>query len=87
VPEFGRDSIVNSVYMGDFDTASADNSFFYVAWGDNRDDLAGGQGRKDPNVFFDKVPIGSDTNNVPEPAPLWLLALGLLALGRRWLRH
>jgi len=35
-PEFGRDPVVNAVYMGDYDTAVADNSNFYVTWGDNR---------------------------------------------------
>jgi hypothetical protein len=32
----GQDPVVNSVYMGDYDQAVADNNFFYVTWGDNR---------------------------------------------------
>lgn len=32
----GQDPVVNSVYMGDYDQAAADNNFFYVTWGDNR---------------------------------------------------
>jgi hypothetical protein len=35
-PEFGRDPLIVSTYMGDYDQAVADNSFFYVVWGDNR---------------------------------------------------
>ena len=32
----GQDPSVNSVFMGDYDMAAADNSTFYVTWGDNR---------------------------------------------------
>lgn len=35
----GQDPVVNSVYMGDYDYAIADNSNFFVVWGDNRDSL------------------------------------------------
>src|SRR5262249_47951772 len=52
LPEFGRDSVVNTVYMGDYNTAYATPGFFHVSWSDNRDDLAGGAGRKDPNVYY-----------------------------------
>jgi hypothetical protein len=31
----GQDPVVNTVYMGDYDTMVADNSFFYTTWGDN----------------------------------------------------
>jgi hypothetical protein len=34
---FGQDGVVNSSYMGDYDTADADNGNFYYTWGDNRD--------------------------------------------------
>lgn len=34
--EHGHDSVVNSVYMGDYDQAVADNTGFYLTWGDNR---------------------------------------------------
>jgi hypothetical protein len=35
-PVFGQDPVVNSVYMGDYDTTRADNNFFYNQWEDNR---------------------------------------------------
>ena len=58
LPEFGRDSLVNSVYMGDYNTAFATAGAFHAVWSDNRDDLAGGAGRKDPQVYYDKIPLG-----------------------------
>jgi Secretion system C-terminal sorting domain len=58
LPEFGRDNVVNSVYMSDYTHASATNSDFHVIWSDNRDDLSGGAPRKDPNVYYEKIPIG-----------------------------
>ncbi len=58
LPEFGRDSVVNSVYMGDYNTAYATAGAFHVSWSDNRDDLPGGAGRKDPNVYYQKVALG-----------------------------
>jgi hypothetical protein len=58
LPEFGRDAVVNSVYMGDYQHAVATNDAFHVTWADNRDDLAGGAPRKDPNVYYEKIPIG-----------------------------
>ena len=36
LPEFGRDSVVNAVYMGDRHTAVATSDAFHVAWADNR---------------------------------------------------
>lgn len=85
LPEFGRDSVVNPTYMGDYDIAQADNSFFYVAWGDNRVNLAGSTFLRDPNVFFDAIALGPLVT-VPEPASLLLFALGLgcHALRRRF---
>ena len=58
LPEFGRDSLVNSVYMGDYNGAAATPGAFHVVWSDNRDDLPGGAPRKDPNVYYDKIPLG-----------------------------
>jgi hypothetical protein len=45
--------------MGDYDTAVATPGFFHVSWSDNRFDLSGGAPRKDPNVFYKKIPLGS----------------------------
>lgn len=65
LPEFGRDIVVNSVYMGDYNTAFAtSNGIFHVAWADNRDDFPGGAPRKDPNVYYDQVVLGS--TGIPE---------------------
>jgi hypothetical protein len=52
LPEFGRDSVVNSVYMGDYQQAFATAAAFHIAWADNRDDLPGGAPRKDPNYVL-----------------------------------
>ncbi len=66
LPEFGRDSVVNSVYMGDYNTAFATPGFFHAVWSDNRDDLPGGAGRKDPNVYYERIPLGlAVTTTVP----------------------
>lgn len=58
LPEFGRDSLINAVYMGDYDTAVATPGAFHVVWSDNRSPLAGGGDRMDPNVFYKKIPLG-----------------------------
>jgi hypothetical protein len=58
LPEFGRDSIVNSVYMGDYNTAYALPSGFYVSWSDNRFDLPGSSTQKEPDVFFKQINVG-----------------------------
>ena len=55
-PEFGRDATLNSTYMGDYNHASAAPGEFHVLWSDNRDDLAGGAPRKDPNVYYESIP-------------------------------
>jgi len=66
LPEFGRDTSVNTVYMSDYDTAVATPGAFHVVWSDNRSDLAGGSGRKDPNVFYEKISLGlAVTTTVP----------------------
>ncbi len=58
LPEFGRDAVVNSVYMGDYNTAAARDGAFVVSWSDNRSDLPGGSPRKDPNVYTQVIPLG-----------------------------
>jgi hypothetical protein len=65
-PEFGRDSPVNTVYMGDYDQAAATNDAFHVVWSDSRSahPLAGGSPRMDPNIYYDKI-----TFTAP-PAPM-----------------
>ncbi len=55
LPEFGRDNLINLVYMGDYDMAVATPGAFHVVWSDNRDDLPGGAGRKDPNVYYKRI--------------------------------
>jgi len=66
LPEFGRDSVVNATYMGDYNTASATGGAFHVTWSDNRDDLPGGDVRKDPNVYYAKIDLGLHvTTTVP----------------------
>jgi hypothetical protein len=58
LPEFGRDSPVNTVYMGDYDHAVATPTGFHVVWSDCRDNLPGGAPRKDPNVYYEFIPVG-----------------------------
>jgi hypothetical protein len=55
---YGVDSVVNSVYMGDYDQLAADNNFFYTTWGDNRDNSTASPGRKNANVRFARFPMG-----------------------------
>jgi hypothetical protein len=55
LPEFGRDAVVNSTYMGDYDQAVATSGAFHVTWSDSRSDLPGGAPRKDPNVFYKTI--------------------------------
>jgi hypothetical protein len=52
-PVFGVDFVVNSSYMGDYDTASADNTNFYFTWGDNRLQTTGGV--FNPDVRFSRL--------------------------------
>ena len=58
LPEFGRDNVVNSVYMGDYNHATATPTGFHVVWSDNRNDLSGGGSRKDPNCYYEFIQIG-----------------------------
>jgi hypothetical protein len=59
LPEFGRDNVVNPNYMGDYNHVAATTGAFHVVWSDNRENhpLPGGAPRKDPNVYYRKVPI------------------------------
>jgi hypothetical protein len=66
-PEFGRDPVLISTYMGDYDQAQADNNFFYVAWGDNRDDSIAAPTRKNANIRFAKIPTGTTPPTVSCP--------------------
>lgn len=56
-PEFSRDAFINQSYMGDYNQASATADAFHVVWSDNRDDLPGGEPRKDPNIYYKQIPI------------------------------
>jgi hypothetical protein len=58
LPEFGRDGDVNTVYMGDYNTAFATPGAFEVSWSDNRFDLPGSTTNKEPDVFFKKIQLG-----------------------------
>jgi Abnormal spindle-like microcephaly-assoc'd, ASPM-SPD-2-Hydin len=69
LPEFGRDVVINTVYMGDYDYAVATPGKFHVVWSDCRLDLTGGAGRKDPNVFYKSIDaaalVGPNINVAP----------------------
>jgi hypothetical protein len=55
-PVFGQDpGFVNPAYMGDYDVAVADNSFFYTTWGDNR--LGNAFHANQPDVRLAKIPV------------------------------
>src|SRR5262247_3415238 len=69
LPEFGRDSVINPTYMGDYDMAVATLGAFHVVWADNRNDLPGGAPRKDPNVFYKRIDLNIHvTTTVPAVA-------------------
>src|SRR5262245_11173650 len=57
LPEFGRDIVINPVYMSDYDMAAATSGAFHVIWSDNRFDLPNGAPRKDPNVFYKRIDL------------------------------
>jgi hypothetical protein len=57
-PAFGQDPAVSSAYMGDYDQATADNSYFYTTWGDNR--LGDSYFANQPDVRFAQIPVGAD---------------------------
>lgn len=49
----GQDPVINTTYMGDYDQAVADNSFYYRTWSDNRLSLL--THTNQPDVKFVKV--------------------------------
>jgi hypothetical protein len=50
--------IVRANYMGDYDSASADNNYFYTTWGDNRlPDASNSAIANQPDVRFAKIPV------------------------------
>jgi hypothetical protein len=63
-PEFGRDGVVNTTYMGDYDFAVATPGMFHVTWADNRDDLPGGLGRKDPSVYYSNFLVATPETSI-----------------------
>jgi hypothetical protein len=69
-PVFGQDPVINSTYMGDYDQAAADNSFFYTSWGDNR--LSDAAHANNPDVRFAKVSVtgivGPQGSFIPGPS-------------------
>jgi hypothetical protein len=83
LPEFGRDGIVNSRYMGDYNQAAATNTDFHLVWSDNRDDLAGGGDRKDPNVYYKSIPFGllADANISVNPSAVTFGLVGVNTIG------
>jgi hypothetical protein len=57
-PEFGHDPAINSIYMGDYDTAVASPGFFYLTWGDNRS-LSLGHAGHNADVRFAAIPLAT----------------------------
>jgi len=53
----GQDPVINTVYMGDYDSAVADNTTYYRTWGDNR--LPLNTHAHQPDVRFTKIPKGT----------------------------
>ena len=58
----GQDPAINSVYMGDYDQAAADNTMFYRQWGDNR--LSNTTHTNQPDVRFAKIPKSTPIANL-----------------------
>jgi hypothetical protein len=58
-PAFNIDHpVVRANYMGDYDSASADNSYFYTTWGDNRlPDANNPTITNQPDLRFAKIPV------------------------------
>jgi hypothetical protein len=68
-PEFDRDSALAAGYMGDYDQAYARSGTFDVVWSDNRSNLAGCSPKKDPNIFYQSIPVPTPTPTPPPCAP------------------
>ena len=62
LPDFGRDGLINSVYMGDYDQGSATNANFYFVWADNR------LGGPDIRVQPVSIPAGGPIVNFSTPS-------------------
>lgn len=54
-PALNQDTYVPMGYMGDYDQSTADNNYFYTAWGDNR--LSDPAHTNQPDVRFAKVAV------------------------------
>jgi hypothetical protein len=59
LPEFGRESGIVGTYMGDYDAATADNTGFYLTWGDNRSDNTVDPSLKNADVRFSKIQVAN----------------------------
>ncbi len=57
-PEVGRDAVINTTYMGDYDTSVGLPGAFDVVWADNRSALPGSSTLMDPNVYFSQINLG-----------------------------
>jgi subtilisin-like proprotein convertase family protein len=93
----GQDPVVNAVYMGDYDTAVADNTDFHRTWGDNR--LPLGSHAHQPDVRYTKVPKAgpgaimtagatavlaescSPPNGAPDPGEIVTVSFGVVNSG------
>jgi|GEM_PF-1074431 len=70
-PEFGRDAVVNTVYMGSYDVAVTADGKYHVTWSDNRDDYTSGPPRKDPNIYYRNIlALLSGPNILVAPNPV-----------------
>jgi hypothetical protein len=80
-PAFGQDPMMPAAYMGDYDMATADNSYFYTTWGDNR--LGDAFFANQPDVRFAKIPVsGSDpAAAIPAPASVVVAPAGTMGTG------
>jgi hypothetical protein len=56
--------------MGDYDSASADNSYFYTTWGDNRlPDANNAAIANQPDVRFARIPVSEEDPPAVTAAP------------------
>jgi hypothetical protein len=61
-----RDSTAQAAFMFNYNQASAAVDTFHVTWSDNRNDLPGCSPKKDPNCYYQSIPLGVGT---PTPTP------------------